>query len=163
MRLEDSLFGAQGEKTLGPFYIRLCCNFFADTSFVAIVDGEPVGYALAFVREREGHCATLAIVPKYQRTRVVHELVRELMRSLAHRVDALWFTVHESNLDARALHATLGAREVEHHESYYGEGEPRILSRLDRAAFDKLRSRMTRLGLLEPTEPRSEVRVSKLA
>jgi len=59
--------------------------------------------------------------------------------------------VHESNGDARALHATLGARETTLHPTYFGPGEPRIISRIDRSAFDRLRNRMARLGLLGPT------------
>jgi hypothetical protein len=77
-------------------------------------------------------------------------MVQSLVVTLASRVDALWFTVHEDNADARALHATLGARETLVHPSYFGPGEPRIVSRIDRGAFERLRNRMARLGLLGP-------------
>jgi ribosomal protein S18 acetylase RimI-like enzyme len=148
MALEQTLFGDKGEKTLGPFYVRLCCDFFNDTCFLALADGDPVGYCLSFVRGREAYCSTLAIVPAHQRSRLVFRFVQAVMSSIVGRVDALWFTVHESNGDARALHATLGARETGVHESYFGPGEPRIVSRIDRVAFEKLRTRMQRLGLL---------------
>jgi ribosomal protein S18 acetylase RimI-like enzyme len=151
MRLEDKLFGSKGEKTLGPFYVRLCCDFYGDTSFVARAGGEPVGYVLSFVRDREAYCSTLAIVPEFQRTRVVHYLIQAFIKTIAYRVDTVWFTVRPENLDARALHATLGAREIETRLDYFGQGEPRIVSRLDRPAFEKLRARMERLGLLERT------------
>ncbi len=150
MALEQSLFGDRGEKTLGPFYIRLCCDFFNDTCFVAFADGEPVGYMLAFVRGREAYCSTLAITPAHQRTRLVYRFVQVLVAAIASRVDALWFTVHEDNADARHLHSTLGARETGRCDAYYGAGEPRIISRIDRTAFDKLCARMNRLGLLRP-------------
>jgi ribosomal protein S18 acetylase RimI-like enzyme len=149
LALEETLFGSRGEKTLGPYYVRLCCDFYGDTSFIARADGQPVGYILSFVRDREAYCSTLAIVPEYQRTRVVHRLVTAFISSIAYRVDSLWFTVEERNTDARALHATLGAREVEVRPDYFGADESRIVSRIDRAAFDKLRARMERLGLLE--------------
>ena len=148
MALEQTLFGAKGEKTLGPFYVRLCCDFFDDTCFVAFADGEPVGYLLAFVRGREAYCSTLAIVPEHQRSRLVYRFVHAFVGAIANRVDAVWFTVHDDNAEARALHATLGAREIGRHDTYYGPGEPRILSRIDRFAFEKLRARMARLGLL---------------
>jgi ribosomal protein S18 acetylase RimI-like enzyme len=148
MLLEKALFGDKGEKTLGPFYIRLCCDFFSDTCFLALSEGEPVGYILSFVRGREAYCSTLAIAPPHQRSRLVYRFVQAFVGAVASRVDSVWFTVHESNADARALHATLGARETRRCEAYYGAGEPRIVSRIDRTAFDKLRARMRRLGLL---------------
>jgi ribosomal protein S18 acetylase RimI-like enzyme len=148
MALEQELFGDKGDKTLGPFYVRLCCDFFADTCFLAFADGAAVGYCLSFVRGREAYCSTLAIVPAHQRSRLVFRFVQAFVSAIAGRVDTLWFTVHESNADARALHATLGARELGRHDAYFGPGEPRIVSRIDRVAFEKLRARMHRLGLL---------------
>ena len=148
MALEQTLFGEKGEKTLGPFYVRLCCDFFSDTCFIAFASGEPVGYLLSFVRGREAYCSTLAIVPDHQRTRLVYRFIHAFVGAIANRVEAVWFTVHEDNTEARALHATLGARETGRHDAYYGAGEPRILSRIDRFAFEKLRARMARLGLL---------------
>jgi ribosomal protein S18 acetylase RimI-like enzyme len=150
MELEETLFGVKGEKTLGPFYVRLCCDFYGDTSFIVRIDGKPVGYLLSFLRDREAYCTTLAIVPEYQRTRVVHHLIRAFISAIAYRADSVWFTVDEANTDARALHATLGARELEVRDAYYGPGETRIVSRLERPAFEKLRARMERLGLLSP-------------
>ncbi|HEY8086376.1 MAG TPA: GNAT family N-acetyltransferase [Polyangiaceae bacterium] len=148
MALEQDLFGDKGEKTLGPFYVRLCCDFFGDTCFLALLDGGPVGYCLSFVRGREAYCSTLAIVPEHQRSRLVFRFVQAFVGAIASRVDTVWFTVHESNADARALHATLGAREIEMHDAYFGPGEPRIVSRIDRMAFERLRTRIGRLGLL---------------
>ncbi len=151
MALEHSMFGSRGEKTLGPFYVRLCCDFFSDTCFLGFAESEPVGYMLSFVSGREAYCSTLAIAPAQQRTRIVYRFVQAFVAAIASRVDSVSFTVLEENAEARALHATLGARENGRHPAYYGPGEPRILSRIDRPAFDKLRSRMARLGLLTPT------------
>ncbi len=148
MALEQSLFGDKGDKTLGPFYVRLCCDFFNDTCFLGFAGNEPAGYMLSFVRGREAYCSTLAVVPAHQRTRLVLRFVHSLVAAVAPRVDSVWFTVHESNVEARSLHATLGAREVLVRDGYFGAGEPRIISRIDRAAFDTLRARMGRLGLL---------------
>jgi ribosomal protein S18 acetylase RimI-like enzyme len=149
IELEERLFGSKGEKLLGPFYVRLCCDFYGDTSFIARVDGKPVAYILAFIRDRECYCSTLAIVPEFQRTRIVHHLLRAFIREIAYRVDTLWFTVSEDNSEARALHATLGAHELGVTEEYFGPGEPRIVSRIEPEAFEKLRQRMLHLDALD--------------
>jgi len=150
MSLERCIFGDEPPGVLGPYCVRLCCDVYAPTCFVAFHGDEPVGYLLCFTRGREAHCTTLAVVPEYQGSRVVAMLLRGFVRAIVDEVDACWFTVSPDNAAARALHATLGAREVASFLDYYGPGDRRILSCIDATRFDALRSRYQRLGLVGP-------------
>src|SRR5512136_3223117 len=92
MKLEEEVFGNEGESVLGPYYVRLCCEFFADTCFIAEEDGRAVGYVLCFVRGREAYCTTLAVAPELQGSRVAFQLLRALISAILDRCDACWFT-----------------------------------------------------------------------
>ena len=148
MKLDDEVFGAAGEAVLGPYYVKLCCEFFGQTCLLALVNGEPAGYVLSFVRGREAYCTTLAVGPRFQGSRVAIRLLGGLVAALEPLVDSCWFTVKRDNASARDLHAALGAKDVEVRSDFYWAGDERIVSRVDRAGLEAARARLEKLGLL---------------
>ena len=150
--LENDVFATMGEAVLCPHYLRLCTEIFADSCFIALDGDKPVGYLLSFMNGRDVHCTTLAVIPEYQKTRVTVQLIGAFVRRVIDSVDACWFTVKEDNAPARAVHKMLGAMEVGRRIDYYGAGDERIVSRIDRATFERLRGKYERLGFVPPRQ-----------
>ncbi len=153
-RLEAEIWGEDATGQLCPYYLRLCTEMYPEWCFLALdtqaEGGErPVGYVLNFANGKVAYCATLAVHPDYQKTRVNYLLIRAMVKQLIDAdMEQCRFCVEPGNDDARSVHAALGARVVAEVKDYYHEGDTRLWSVIDKADLDKVRSRYTRLKLV---------------
>lgn len=157
-RLESEIWGGDATGQLCPYYLRLCTELYPDWCFLAMDDhagegGRPVGYVLNFPAERDGkrsaYCATLAVHPDYQKSRVNYLLIRAMVRKLIDaRVQECRFLVEPGNEDARSVHMALGARVEREVRDFYQEGDLRLWSVITEEDLEKVRERYTRLKLV---------------
>lgn len=153
-RLESEIWGQDATGQLCPYYLRLCTEMYPEWCFLALdiqaKGGErPVGYVLNFANGKVAYCATLAVHPDYQKTRVNVLLIRAMVKKLIEAdMEQCRFLVEPGNDDARSVHAALGARVVEEVRDFYHEGDTRLWSVIDQAGLDKVRARYTRLKLV---------------
>jgi ribosomal protein S18 acetylase RimI-like enzyme len=147
--LEQALWGEDAVGQLCPYYLRLCTEQYADWCFIAFVDEQPAGYVLNFPNGKVNYCATLAVLPEFQKTRVNYLLIRAMVAKLLEEdMDECRFCVEPDNQDARSVHQSLGARVVSEMEDYYQKGDKRLWSVITKQDLERIRSRYTRLRLV---------------
>jgi len=147
--LEQDLWGEDPVGQLCPYYLRLCTEQFRDWCFIAFDGERPVGYVLNFPNAKVNYCATLAVLPRYQKTRVNYLLIRAMVSKLLDEdMDECRFCVEPDNTDARSVHQALGARVVSEMDNYYHPGDKRLWSVITKADLEKVRDRYTRLKLV---------------
>lgn len=148
-RLEDELWSGDATGTLCPHYLRLCTELYADWCFIALEGAKAVGYVLNFPNGKVNYCATLAVLPQYQKTRVNYLLIRAMVKKLLEEgMQECRFLVEPDNHDARSVHEALGARVVREVNDYYRKGDRRLWSVIDQKDLELLRARYTRLRLV---------------
>jgi ribosomal protein S18 acetylase RimI-like enzyme len=148
-RLEAEIWSGDATGQLCPYYLRLCTEMYGDWCFVAMEGSRPVGYVLNFPKGKTAYCATLAVHPDYQKTRVNYLLIRAMVKKLIEEdVEECRFLVEPGNEDARSVHQALGARVVAEVKDYYHEGDTRLWSVITKSDLEKVRDRYTRLKLV---------------
>ena len=148
-RLERELWSEDPTGLLCPHYLRLCTEMYADWCFIAWEGDKAVGYVLNFPKGKVNYCATLAVLPAFQKTRVNYLLLRAMVKKLLEEnMQECRFLVAPGNSEARSVHQALGARVVREVEDYYCEGDTRLWSVIDQRDLELLRARYTRLRLV---------------
>ena len=147
--LERELWSQDPTGVLCPHYLRLCTEMYADWCFIAWEGEKAVGYVLNFPKGKINYCATLAVLPSYQKTRVNYLLLRAMVKKLLEEdIQECRFLVEPGNHDARSVHQALGARVVREVDDYYCKGDRRLWSVIDQQDMESLRGRYTRLRLV---------------
>ena len=84
-RLEREIWSGDAAGMLCPHYLRLCTDLYSEWCFIALDGDRPVGYVLNFPNGKVNYCATLAVHPDYQKTRVNYLLIRAMVKKLLPR------------------------------------------------------------------------------
>jgi ribosomal protein S18 acetylase RimI-like enzyme len=148
-RLEQEIWGQDPNGMLGPFYLRLCTEHYADWCFLALEGDRPVGYVLNFPRGKVNYCATLAVHPEFQKSKANYLLIRALVvKLLQEDMDECRFLVEPDNREARSIHESLGAHVVKEVNNYYRMGDTRLWSTITRNDLERIRTRYTKLRLV---------------
>jgi len=147
--LEKALWGTDTVGQLCPYYLRLCTEQYADWCFIAFVGDRPAGYVLNFPNKKVNYCATLAVLPEFQKSRVNYLLIRAMVNKLfEENMEECRFCVEPDNHDARSVHQSLGARVVAEMDDYYHPGDKRLWSVINRQDLERIRSRYAKLRLV---------------
>jgi len=148
-QLERDLWSEDPTGLLCPHYLRLCTEMYAEWCFLALEGEKAVGYVLNFPKGKVNYCATLAVLPQYQKTRVNYLLIRAMVKKLLEEeMQECRFLVAPDNTEARSVHQALGARVVGEVKDYYRKGDTRLWSVIDHRDLEQLRARYTRLRLV---------------
>lgn len=121
-----------------PVYRALCADTAGATCFVALEEQQPVACLLAFVREREGYCTTIAVRPSSERSPAVAALLARSAAELAKRVDTCWISLTEGDQVARSLCRTLHTLGIGVRVAYGRPVRNHIAARIDRARRERL-------------------------
>lgn len=93
---------------------------------VMMLNGQLVGYAVAWFYADELHITNFAIDPDFQRQRLGSQLMQHLLAKYHHH-EATFLEVRRSNAPAIQLYRKFGFEELFVRETYYSDGEDAIV------------------------------------
>lgn len=134
--LEAEIFGKAGYPLVGSYYLRVCTELYAQSCFLALVAGRPVGYILTFLNDRVAYSTRLGVLDEHQGTGAAIQLIATTIELLVRQnFDVCWFTVKPGNAHARKLYQRIGAIERGTRQDFFAPGDELILLELDRQAL----------------------------
>ncbi len=96
--------------------------------FVAVDNGEIIGYAVASIGDRYGHVISLAVSPRYRRRRVGTALMSALEAKLTQEgAEEIHLEVRKGNGGAISFYERWGYQPVSEIRRYYPDGEDALV------------------------------------
>jgi ribosomal protein S18 acetylase RimI-like enzyme len=146
-QLEAEIFGKGGYPLVGTYYLRVCTELYAESCYLALVDGRPVGYILTFLNDAIAYCTRLGVVDQHQGTSAAIQLIAATVDMLVKRDCAVcWFTVKPNNIHARKLYRRIGALERGTRQNFFAPGDELILLEMDRSALQSFGEKYELIG-----------------
>ncbi len=135
VNLERAIFRPSEQYTLG--FINWLCRNCTRYSFIAIMDGKPVGYIISCIEGfGRGHVISVGVLSEYRRRGVGTELLRRsICEMVRDGVDHVILEVRVSNTPAITLYRKLGFEVRDLLRAYYSDGEDGYLMVLDNERF----------------------------
>ncbi len=134
--LEAEIFGKAGYPLVGSYYLRVCTELYAESCFLALIAGRPVGYILTFLNDGIAYSTRLGVIDQHQGTGAAIQLIAATIDMLVKKdFDVCWFTVKPNNVHARKLYHRIGAIERGTRQDFFAPGDELILLELDRTAL----------------------------
>lgn len=125
MRQEDIPFAVELEKELfSDAWTELglvnTLHYRPDTSFIAELDGKPVGYLFFMAAADEGELLRIGVSPRHRRKGVARALIDHMNRFVGENgIYSVWLEVREHNEAARALYEKTGFTLQGYRKNYY--------------------------------------------
>ncbi|WP_054842224.1 GNAT family N-acetyltransferase [Vulcanisaeta distributa] len=137
--LEREIFRPSEQYTLG--FINWLCRNCTNYSYIAFMDGKPVGYIISCIEGRSrGHVISVGgVLRDYRRMGIGGALMCRSICSMAERgIDHVILEVRVSNTPAITLYRKLGFDVNGVLRSYYNDGEDAYLMILEDDKFEAL-------------------------
>ncbi|MGC8606960.1 MAG: ribosomal protein S18-alanine N-acetyltransferase [Vulcanisaeta sp.] len=139
--LEREIFKPSEQYTLG--FINWLCRNCTNYSYIAFMDGKPVGYIISCIEGLgRGHVISVGVLRNYRRMGIGNTLMCQSICSMAEKgIDHVILEVRVSNTPAITLYRKLGFDVRDVLRSYYNDGEDAYLMMLENDKFKALISK----------------------
>lgn len=127
---DPALLSALHEQAFSDGWDRSACadvlSMPGTLCWVALEDGQPVGFLVLRQAADEGEVITTGVCPRHRRRGVARQLFNHAIRAIT-GCERLFLEVSEENLAARSLYKELGFQEAGRRKGYYADGSDALV------------------------------------